>query len=291
MARCGVDRTPARAPGRPVDAPAWLDDARLAAHADRRSAGAWWCVRRGRAAESLGLVVLDVERLLRDVLPALLAGCIEGGIPLDYDVLITRDEEPAQRGLRVTAGPGGGDFESLGHHGAAVRACTRAILDPAMARGLMPDAAAHRWRFFIKGRGRRARSRGRRGAAAQSRRRCRRADAAGAQRRAAGGDGRSVRSAARDEQLELVARMSHELRTPLATITCAGENLADDARRQRRRDPPVRPHHPAGRASAEQDDRRHPALLPAADPGRCGAQDVRPTRRRRRDRARRGRQP
>jgi two-component system sensor histidine kinase SenX3 len=26
----------------------------------------------------------------------------------------------------------------------------------------------------------------------------------------------------------MVARMSHELRTPLATITCAGENLADD---------------------------------------------------------------
>jgi signal transduction histidine kinase len=30
------------------------------------------------------------------------------------------------------------------------------------------------------------------------------------------------------EQLELVARISHELRTPLATITCAGENLADN---------------------------------------------------------------
>jgi two-component system, OmpR family, sensor histidine kinase SenX3 len=37
----------------------------------------------------------------------------------------------------------------------------------------------------------------------------------------------SMQRAAR-EQLELVARMSHELRTPLATITCAGENLADD---------------------------------------------------------------
>jgi two-component system, OmpR family, sensor histidine kinase SenX3 len=37
----------------------------------------------------------------------------------------------------------------------------------------------------------------------------------------------SMQRAAR-EQLELVARISHELRTPLATITCAGENLADD---------------------------------------------------------------
>jgi two-component system phosphate regulon sensor histidine kinase PhoR len=37
----------------------------------------------------------------------------------------------------------------------------------------------------------------------------------------------STQRAAR-EQLEMVARISHELRTPLATITCAGENLADD---------------------------------------------------------------
>jgi signal transduction histidine kinase len=33
---------------------------------------------------------------------------------------------------------------------------------------------------------------------------------------------------AAQESLELVARISHELRTPLSTITCAGENLADD---------------------------------------------------------------
>jgi signal transduction histidine kinase len=38
---------------------------------------------------------------------------------------------------------------------------------------------------------------------------------------------RKAERAARD-QLELVARISHELRTPLATITCAGENLADN---------------------------------------------------------------
>jgi len=172
------------------------------------------------------LVVLDVDRVLRDVLPALLAGCIEGGIPLEYDVLITRDDDPRRVVYESRAGLAPADFESWVTM-APLFAVHARDLTPTMARGLMPDAAAHRWRFFIKGR------EGALEAAVDAARLRNLGVGAGVLTLLALSVGLLVATAHRAqrgarEQLELVARMSHELRTPLATITCAGENLADD---------------------------------------------------------------
>jgi signal transduction histidine kinase len=172
------------------------------------------------------LVVLDLDRVLRDVLPAVLAGCIEGGIPLEYDILITRDEDPRRVVYESRSGLVAGDFESWVTM-APLFAVHERDLTPAMARGLMPDAAAHRWRFFIKGR------EGALEAAVSAARLRNLGVGAGVLTLLALSVGLLVATAHRAqrgarEQLELVARMSHELRTPLATITCAGENLADD---------------------------------------------------------------
>jgi signal transduction histidine kinase len=91
----------------------------------------------------------------------------------------------------------------------------------------MPDAAAHRWRLFIK-----PQDGSLEAAVATARRRnlwigasvlALLALSVGLLVFAANRVQRTAR-----ESLELVARISHELRTPLATITCAGENLADN---------------------------------------------------------------
>ena len=99
-------------------------------------------------------------------------------------------------------------------------------LDPEMARGLMPDAAAHRWRLFLKARD------GSLEAAVDAARRRNLWIGASVLAVLALSVGLLVLSVHRvqraaQESLELVARISHELRTPLSTITCAGENLAD----------------------------------------------------------------
>ena len=160
------------------------------------------------------------------MLPALLAGCIEGGIPLEYDVLISRDDDPRRVVYESHAGLAPADFESWVTM-APLFAVHARDLTPAMARGLMPDAAAHRWRFFIKGR------EGALEAAVDAARLRNLGVGAGVLTLLALSVALLVATAHRAqrgarEQLELVARMSHELRTPLATITCAGENLADD---------------------------------------------------------------
>jgi two-component system phosphate regulon sensor histidine kinase PhoR len=90
----------------------------------------------------------------------------------------------------------------------------------------MADAAAHRWRFFIKG------QEGTLEAAVSAARLRNLGVGAGVLALLAVSVGLLVASVHRAQrgarqQLEAVARMSHELRTPLATITCAGENLAD----------------------------------------------------------------
>ena len=156
----------------------------------------------------------------------MLAGCLEGGVPVNYDVLVNREDVPqhvlyqSRPGLVPDAFV---DWVNL----MPVFGIHSRDLDPVTAQGLMPDAAAHRWRLFIKPRGRFARGGGGGGAAAQPVDWRRRADAAGAQRRAAGAVGAPGAARRAQQSLELVARISHELRTPLSTITCAGENLAD----------------------------------------------------------------
>ena len=216
------------APGggtRPAVAPAWLD-ARDLQRTLIDEVGAM-VVRPAEAQPNRWvLVVLDLDRLLRDVLPALLAGCIEGGIPLEYDVLITRDDDTTRVVYETRPGMSVGDFESWVTM-APLFAVHARDLTPVMARGLMPDAAAHRWRFFIKGR------EGALEAAVGAARLRNLGVGAGVLTLLALSVGLLVATAQRAqrgarEQLELVARMSHELRTPLATITCAGENLADD---------------------------------------------------------------
>jgi signal transduction histidine kinase len=214
-----------RAGMRPAVAPPWLD-ARTLQRTLIDEVGAM-VVRPAAAPPSRWVLVeLDLDRLLRDVLPALLAGCMEGGIPLDYDVLITRDEDTTRVVYESRPGMSVGDFESWVTM-APLFAVHARDLTPAMARGLMPDAAAHRWRFFIKGR------EGALEAAVGAARLRNLGVGAGVLTLLALSVGLLVATAQRAqrgarEQLELVARMSHELRTPLATITCAGENLADD---------------------------------------------------------------
>ena len=210
---------------RPAAAPPWLDT-RTLQRTLIDEAGAMVVRPAAAPPNRWVLVVLDLDRLLRDVLPALLAGCMEGGIPLDYDVLITRDDDTTRVVYESRPGMSVGEFESWVTM-APLFAVHSRDLTPAMARGLMPDAAAHRWRFFIKGR------EGALEAAVGAARLRNLGVGAGVLTLLALSVGLLVATAQRAqrgarEQLELVARMSHELRTPLATITCAGENLADD---------------------------------------------------------------
>ncbi len=171
-------------------------------------------------------IELDRQVILDELLPAMLAGCLEGGIPVNYDVLIHR-EDPFED-VVYQSGPGltRSDFRSWVTY-VPMFAIHNRDLNTAAAHGLRPDAPAHRWRLYIKPRTGELEA------------------AVGAARRRNFGIGigvlallglsigllvasmRRVEQATR-EQLELVARISHELRTPLSTITCAGENLADN---------------------------------------------------------------
>jgi len=213
-----------RAGMRPAVAPPWLD-ARTLQRTLIDEVGAM-VVRPAAAPPSRWVLVeLDLDRLLRDVLPALLAGCMEGGIPLDYDVLITRDEDTTRVVYESRPGMSVGDFESWVTM-APLFAVHARDLTPAMARGLMPDAAAHRWRFFIKGR------EGALEAAVGAARLRNLGVGAGVLTLLALSVGLLVATAQRAqrgarEQLELVARMSHELRTPLTSILGFSEILLD----------------------------------------------------------------
>jgi two-component system phosphate regulon sensor histidine kinase PhoR len=172
------------------------------------------------------VVVLDLDRIVHDLLPAMLAGCFEGGIPVDYDVLVIRDDLPDQVVYRSRRGLTRANFpESL--TAMPVFAIHGRDLDATAAAGLMPDAAAHRWRMLIQPQS------GALEAAVGAARSWNLAIGIGVLALLAVSvvllifSMHSMQRAAR-EQLELIARISHELRTPLATITCAGENLADN---------------------------------------------------------------
>lgn len=180
----------------------------------------------GRAGNRWYVAMLDIDNVANELIPTMLAGCFEGGIPSALDVLIIRDDLPGQAVYRSSPGLSVADFDPQVAP-IAFFAIHGRDLDVATAQHLMPDAAAHRWRVYLQHQS---------GALEAT---------LGAVRVRNLGIGigvllllavsvgllvasmHSMQRAAR-EQLELVARMSHELRTPLATITCAGENLADD---------------------------------------------------------------
>lgn len=180
----------------------------------------------GAAGNRWLVAALDMDNVANELIPTILAGCFEGGIPSALDVLIIRDDVPAQAVYRSRPGLVEGDFDPADAP-IPLFAIHGRDLDAATAQRLMPDAAAHRWRVHLQHQS---------GALEAT---------LGAVRIRNLGIGigvllllavsvgllvasmHSMQRAAR-EQLELVARMSHELRTPLATITCAAENLADD---------------------------------------------------------------
>lgn len=240
-----VERTGGRLAIRAIDAPAAGADGAaipswLSALTDRTGAGTPALLNRTLLDEIPAIVVhpagaagqrwlvaeIDMDNVANELIPTMLAGCFEGGIPTALDVLIIRDDRPGQAIYRSRPALTEADFDAevapiplFAIHGRD--------LDAAAAQRLMPDAAAHRWRVYLQHQS---------GALEATL-------GAVRVRNLAIGIGvlvllavsvgllvasmHSMQRAAR-EQLELVARMSHELRTPLATITCAGENLADD---------------------------------------------------------------
>lgn len=172
------------------------------------------------------VAVLDIDRIVNDLLPAMLAGCIEGGIPVTYDVLVIRDDMPDHVVYRSRPGLARADFHPS-NAAMPVFAIHGRDLDIASAQTLMPDAAAHRWRMLIQPQS------GALEAAVGAARLRNLAVGIGVLALVAVSVGLLFWSMHRvqrgqREQLELVARISHELRTPLSTITCAGENLADN---------------------------------------------------------------
>jgi signal transduction histidine kinase len=183
-------------------------------------------VRRGTPHDEWIVVLLDLPRIVDQVLPSMLGSHLEGGVPLPYDLLVNREDVPEHILYRSQPDLMPADFADwvtlmpvFGLHSRD--------LDPEMARGLMPDAAAHRWRLFLKARD------GSLEAAVDAARRRNLWIGASVLALLALSVGLLVLSVHRvqraaQDSLELVARISHELRTPLSTITCAGENLADN---------------------------------------------------------------
>lgn len=204
-------------------APAWLETATRRTLLDEVPA----VVVPDRTRSDRWLVaMLDLDHIANDLIPEMLAGCFEGGIPSALDVMIVRDDAPDVVVYRSRPDLVRADFDSSAS-GIPLFAIHGRDLDAATSQRLMPDAAAHRWRVLLQHQS---------GSLEATLGAIR-------TRNLAIGLGVLVLLAvsvillvmsiygmqrAAREQLELVARMSHELRTPLATITCAGENLADD---------------------------------------------------------------
>ena len=172
------------------------------------------------------VAMLDLDHVANDLIPVMLAGCFEGGIPSALDVMIIRDDRPDTVVYRSSRDLTPASFASSGP-GIPLFAIHGRDLDATTAQRLMPDAAAHRWRVLLQHQS------GSLEATLGAIRIRNLAIGIGVLVLLALSVGllvassHSMQRAAR-EQLELVARISHELRTPLATITCAGENLADD---------------------------------------------------------------
>ncbi len=172
------------------------------------------------------VAMLDLGHIANDLIPVMLAGCFEGGIPSALDVMIIRDDMPDMVVYRSRGDLTRAEFAST-VPGIPLFAIHGRDLDAATAQRLMPDAAAHRWRVLLQHQS------GSLEATLGAIRIRNLAIGIGVLVLLALSVGLLVASMASTqraarEQLELVARISHELRTPLATITCAGENLADD---------------------------------------------------------------
>jgi signal transduction histidine kinase len=171
------------------------------------------------------VIEFDLKTIGTKLLPEMLAGCFEGGIPTAYDVLVVRDDRTD--GVIYQSRPelSAADFPTT-QSPMPVFAIHGRDLDLASAQTLLPDAAAHRWRLLVQPQA------GTLEAAIGAARIRNLVIGIGILALLAVSVGMLVASThatqrATREQLELVARISHELRTPLATITCAGENLAD----------------------------------------------------------------
>jgi signal transduction histidine kinase len=172
------------------------------------------------------VATLDMSHIANDLIPEMLAGCFEGGIPSALDVMIVRDDMPDAAVYRSRPELSRANFDAVAS-GIPLFAIHGRDLDAATASRLMPDAAAHRWRIFLQHQS------GSLEATLGAIRIRNLAIGIGVLVLLALSVGLLVASVhsmqrAASEQLELVARISHELRTPLATITCAGENLADN---------------------------------------------------------------
>jgi signal transduction histidine kinase len=172
------------------------------------------------------VAMLDMDNIANNVIPTMLAGCFEGGIPSALDVMIIRDDMPDMAVYRSRPDLRRDEFSSR-VSGIPLFAIHGRDLDADTAQGLAPDAATHRWRVLLQ------HQKGSLEATLGAIRIRNLGIGIGVLVLLALSVGLLVASTqqterAAREQLELVARISHELRTPLATITCAGENLADD---------------------------------------------------------------
>jgi signal transduction histidine kinase len=172
------------------------------------------------------VAILDMDNIANNLIPAMLAGCFEGGIPSALDVMIIRDDVPDMAVYRSRSELRRDEFSSR-VAGIPLFAIHGRDLDADIARGLAPDAGTHRWRVLLQ------HQRGSLEATLGAIRIRNLGIGIGVLVLLALSVGLLVASTqqmqrAAREQLELVARISHELRTPLATITCAGENLADE---------------------------------------------------------------
>jgi signal transduction histidine kinase len=180
----------------------------------------------GGRADAWLVATLDMTHMANDLIPEILAGCFEGGIPSALDVMIVRDDAPDEAVYRSRPGLSRASFDATAS-GIPLFAIHGRDLEPATAARLMPDASAHRWRIYLQHQS------GSLEATLGAIRFRNLAIGIGVLVLLALSIGLLVASVhgmqrAAREQLELVARISHELRTPLATITCAGENLADN---------------------------------------------------------------
>ncbi|HEX4913520.1 MAG TPA: HAMP domain-containing sensor histidine kinase [Vicinamibacterales bacterium] len=172
------------------------------------------------------VAMLDMDNIANNLIPTMLAGCFEGGIPSALDVMIIRDDMPDMAVYRSRPDLRRDEFSSR-VSGIPLFAIHGRDLDADTAQGLTPDAATHRWRVLLQ------HQKGSLEATLGAIRIRNLGIGIGVLVLLALSVGLLVASTqqterAAREQLELVARISHELRTPLATITCAGENLADD---------------------------------------------------------------
>jgi signal transduction histidine kinase len=171
------------------------------------------------------VAVLDLQRIGRDVIPELLAGCLDGGIPADYDVLIIRDDVRDRTVYRSRPDLVKTDY-ARDQGTIPLFAIHGRDLDGDAGERLQSDAAAHRWRLFVQ------HQHGALEATLAAVRSRNMAIGVGVLALLALSIGLLValahrRQRAAQQQLEFVARLSHELRTPLATLNCAGENLED----------------------------------------------------------------